>query len=204
MPSGWLGCLLPSTFLASLRKRCALQSAASFSLFPTKLHLSLRNMVLLLFNSNISLWSKLLKTGNWWNERNVTLEVNVLNYGVGQFRATPFSNRMLINCADNNWWDLQGQAWQCPIITVMLCQHIALDKFRRTRQFWLEMINSGVQDNLGYIYSCLWWLQDASERKIRFTSNYSPKELFEKIEDIVIGMGFRVQKRNGKVSITPI
>eukprot|EP00268_Persea_americana_P006904 TRINITY_DN1249_c0_g2_i2.p1 TRINITY_DN1249_c0_g2~~TRINITY_DN1249_c0_g2_i2.p1 ORF type:complete len:444 (+),score=85.47 TRINITY_DN1249_c0_g2_i2:95-1426(+) len=43
--------------------------------------------------------------------------------------------------------------------------------------------------------------EDASERKIRFTSNYSPKELFEKIEDIVIGMGFRVQKRNGKLKV---
>lgn len=44
--------------------------------------------------------------------------------------------------------------------------------------------------------------QDVSERKIRFTSNHSPKELFGKIEEIVVGMGFRVQKRNGKVGIT--
>ncbi|KAF8387732.1 hypothetical protein HHK36_026386 [Tetracentron sinense] len=43
--------------------------------------------------------------------------------------------------------------------------------------------------------------EDVSERKIRFTSNYTPKDLTERIEDIVTGMGFRVQKKNGKVSI---
>ncbi|XXG78933.1 hypothetical protein AAC387_Pa09g0107 [Persea americana] len=43
--------------------------------------------------------------------------------------------------------------------------------------------------------------EDVSERKIRFTSNHSPKELFGKIEDIVVGMGFQVQKRNGKLKV---
>ncbi|MQM20901.1 hypothetical protein Taro_053931, partial [Colocasia esculenta] len=43
--------------------------------------------------------------------------------------------------------------------------------------------------------------EDVSERKIRFTSNYSSKELFEKIEKVVTGMGFHVQKKNGKVRI---
>ncbi|CAK9144505.1 unnamed protein product [Ilex paraguariensis] len=42
--------------------------------------------------------------------------------------------------------------------------------------------------------------EDVSERKIRFTSNYSPKELLERIEDIVTQMGFCVQKKNGRVS----
>ncbi|CAJ2661816.1 unnamed protein product [Trifolium pratense] len=42
---------------------------------------------------------------------------------------------------------------------------------------------------------------DVSERKIRFTSNYSRKDLTEKIEDIVIEMGFRVQKKNGKLKV---
>jgi 5'-AMP-activated protein kinase catalytic alpha subunit len=43
--------------------------------------------------------------------------------------------------------------------------------------------------------------EDVSERKIRFTSNYSRKDLTEKIEDIVIEMGFRVQKKNGKLKV---
>ncbi|XP_077240516.1 CBL-interacting protein kinase 1-like [Tasmannia lanceolata] len=43
--------------------------------------------------------------------------------------------------------------------------------------------------------------EDASERKIRFTSTYSPKDLIERIEDIVIEMGLRVQKRNGKLKV---
>ncbi|XP_072974982.1 CBL-interacting protein kinase 1-like [Typha angustifolia] len=43
--------------------------------------------------------------------------------------------------------------------------------------------------------------EDASERMIRFTSNYAPKDLFEKIEDIVTGMGFQVHKRHGKLKV---
>ncbi|KAF9601741.1 hypothetical protein IFM89_022855 [Coptis chinensis] len=43
--------------------------------------------------------------------------------------------------------------------------------------------------------------EDVSERKIRFTSNYSPKNLLEKIEDIVIEMGFRVRQQNGKLRV---
>ncbi|KAL4203000.1 hypothetical protein AMTRI_Chr02g266330 [Amborella trichopoda] len=43
--------------------------------------------------------------------------------------------------------------------------------------------------------------EDASERKIRFTSNYSEKDLLERIEDIVTEMGFRVQKKNGKLKV---
>eukprot|EP00262_Sarcandra_glabra_P010937 TRINITY_DN265_c1_g2_i3.p1 TRINITY_DN265_c1_g2~~TRINITY_DN265_c1_g2_i3.p1 ORF type:complete len:444 (-),score=87.71 TRINITY_DN265_c1_g2_i3:337-1668(-) len=43
--------------------------------------------------------------------------------------------------------------------------------------------------------------EDASERKIRFTSNHSPKDLLKKIEDIVTEMGFQVQKRNGKLKV---
>lgn len=39
-----------------------------------------------------------------------------------------------------------------------------------------------------------------SERKIRFTSNHSAKDLLARIEDTVTEMGFRVQKKNGKVS----
>jgi len=42
--------------------------------------------------------------------------------------------------------------------------------------------------------------QDVSERKIRFTSIHSPKDLVERLEDIVTEMGFRVQKKNGMVS----
>ncbi|KAL9410041.1 hypothetical protein AB3S75_043906 [Citrus x aurantiifolia] len=44
--------------------------------------------------------------------------------------------------------------------------------------------------------------EDVSERKIRFTSNHSAKDLLEKIEDIVTEMGFRVQKKNGKLKAT--
>ncbi|GFZ13826.1 CBL-interacting protein kinase 1 [Actinidia rufa] len=43
--------------------------------------------------------------------------------------------------------------------------------------------------------------EDVSERKIRFTSNHSPKELLERIEDIVTQMGFRVQKKNGQLKV---
>ncbi|XP_052290926.1 CBL-interacting serine/threonine-protein kinase 1 isoform X3 [Citrus sinensis] len=44
--------------------------------------------------------------------------------------------------------------------------------------------------------------EDVSERKIRFTSNHSAKDLLERIEDIVTEMGFRVQKKNGKLKAT--
>ncbi|PON93081.1 Calcium/calmodulin-dependent/calcium-dependent protein kinase, partial [Trema orientale] len=43
--------------------------------------------------------------------------------------------------------------------------------------------------------------EDVSERKIRFTSNYSAKELLERIEDIVMEMGFCVQKKNGMLKV---
>ncbi|OVA13524.1 Protein kinase domain [Macleaya cordata] len=43
--------------------------------------------------------------------------------------------------------------------------------------------------------------EDAAERKIRFTSNYSPKDLLEKIEDIVTEMGLQVRKKNGKLKM---
>ncbi|CAA6668882.1 unnamed protein product [Spirodela intermedia] len=40
-----------------------------------------------------------------------------------------------------------------------------------------------------------------SERKIRFTSSYSPKDLFENIQKIVTDMGFQVQKKHNKETI---
>ncbi|KAK4383297.1 CBL-interacting protein kinase [Sesamum angolense] len=40
--------------------------------------------------------------------------------------------------------------------------------------------------------------EDVSERKIRFTSHHSPKELLDRIENTVMQMGFHVQKKNGK------
>ncbi|KAL8486053.1 hypothetical protein ACS0TY_022967 [Phlomoides rotata] len=43
--------------------------------------------------------------------------------------------------------------------------------------------------------------EDISERNIRFTSNYSPKELLERIEITVTEMGFHVQKKNGKLKV---
>ncbi|KAK1318620.1 CBL-interacting protein kinase 1 [Acorus calamus] len=43
--------------------------------------------------------------------------------------------------------------------------------------------------------------EDVSERKIRFTSTYAPKDLLEKIEDIVTEMGYQVQKKNGKLRV---
>lgn len=43
--------------------------------------------------------------------------------------------------------------------------------------------------------------EEVSERKIRFTSNYSPKDLFEKIEGIVTEMGFQVQKGHHKLKV---
>lgn len=47
----------------------------------------------------------------------------------------------------------------------------------------------------------MWFeLQDVSERKIRFTSNLSAKDLMERIEDTLTEMEFRVQKKNAKVS----
>ncbi|XP_019414515.1 PREDICTED: CBL-interacting serine/threonine-protein kinase 1-like [Lupinus angustifolius] len=44
--------------------------------------------------------------------------------------------------------------------------------------------------------------EDVSERKIRFTSNNSSKDLIERIEVIVTEMGFRVQKKNGMLKVT--
>ncbi|OWM63244.1 hypothetical protein CDL15_Pgr010644 [Punica granatum] len=43
--------------------------------------------------------------------------------------------------------------------------------------------------------------EDISERKIRFTSNHSAKDLLEKIEHMVTEMGFRVQKKNGRLKV---
>ncbi|KAH0462157.1 hypothetical protein IEQ34_009732 [Dendrobium chrysotoxum] len=43
--------------------------------------------------------------------------------------------------------------------------------------------------------------EDVSERKIRFTSNYSPNDVFKKIEDIVTEFGFQVQRGNGKLKV---
>ncbi|KAF7837636.1 CBL-interacting serine/threonine-protein kinase 1-like isoform X1 [Senna tora] len=43
--------------------------------------------------------------------------------------------------------------------------------------------------------------EDVSERKIRFTSNLSVKDLIERLEDIVTEMGYTVQKKNGKLKV---
>ncbi|XP_059448288.1 CBL-interacting serine/threonine-protein kinase 1-like [Corylus avellana] len=43
--------------------------------------------------------------------------------------------------------------------------------------------------------------EDVSERKIRFTSNHSAKDLLERIEDIVTEMGFSVLKKNGRLKV---
>ncbi|KNA19803.1 hypothetical protein SOVF_058140 [Spinacia oleracea] len=43
--------------------------------------------------------------------------------------------------------------------------------------------------------------EDVSERKIRFTSNLSHIELLERIEDIVTGLGYSVQKKNGRLKV---
>ncbi|KAK4745582.1 hypothetical protein SAY87_011894 [Trapa incisa] len=41
-----------------------------------------------------------------------------------------------------------------------------------------------------------------SDRKIRFTSNHSAKDLLKKIEDIVMEMGFQALKKNGRLKVT--
>ncbi|XP_052208605.1 CBL-interacting serine/threonine-protein kinase 1-like [Diospyros lotus] len=43
--------------------------------------------------------------------------------------------------------------------------------------------------------------EDISQRKIRFTSKLSPKELLERIQDTVTQMGFQVQKKNGTLKV---
>ncbi|KAJ0978730.1 hypothetical protein J5N97_014204 [Dioscorea zingiberensis] len=43
--------------------------------------------------------------------------------------------------------------------------------------------------------------QDVSERKIGFISNFSAKDLFGKIEDMVKEMGFQIQKSPGKLKV---
>ncbi|KAA8528162.1 hypothetical protein F0562_035587 [Nyssa sinensis] len=43
--------------------------------------------------------------------------------------------------------------------------------------------------------------EDVSERNIRFTSNHSPKELLERIEDVVTQMGFRVWRKNRRLKV---
>ncbi|KAF5464873.1 hypothetical protein F2P56_014919 [Juglans regia] len=43
--------------------------------------------------------------------------------------------------------------------------------------------------------------EDVSERKIRFTSNHTAKDLLEKIENIVTEMGFSVLKKNGRLKV---
>ncbi|KAI3770630.1 hypothetical protein L6452_01770 [Arctium lappa] len=41
--------------------------------------------------------------------------------------------------------------------------------------------------------------EDVSERKVRFTFTYSPRNLLERIENTVSEMGFGVQKKNGRI-----
>ncbi|NP_001242199.1 CBL-interacting serine/threonine-protein kinase 1-like [Glycine max] len=43
--------------------------------------------------------------------------------------------------------------------------------------------------------------EDVSERKIRFASNLSVKDLIERIEDTATEMEFRVEKKNGKLKV---
>ncbi|GAB4859010.1 CBL-interacting serine/threonine-protein kinase 1 [Ancistrocladus abbreviatus] len=43
--------------------------------------------------------------------------------------------------------------------------------------------------------------EDVFERKIRFTSNLSHKDLIQRIEDTVTGMGFHVQKKNRMLKV---
>ncbi|XP_050218756.1 CBL-interacting serine/threonine-protein kinase 1 [Mercurialis annua] len=43
--------------------------------------------------------------------------------------------------------------------------------------------------------------EDVSERKVRFTSHYSKKDLLEKIENTVTEMGFRIQNKNGRLKV---
>ncbi|KAJ3693202.1 hypothetical protein LUZ60_008682 [Juncus effusus] len=43
--------------------------------------------------------------------------------------------------------------------------------------------------------------EEVLQRKIRFTSTYSPKDLFDKIEGIVVLMGFQVLRANGKLKV---
>jgi 5'-AMP-activated protein kinase catalytic alpha subunit len=42
-------------------------------------------------------------------------------------------------------------------------------------------------------------LQDAAQRKIRFTSTHPPKDLFDKVESVVMEMGFEVHRGPSKV-----
>ncbi|XVF62351.1 hypothetical protein PTKIN_Ptkin09bG0000600 [Pterospermum kingtungense] len=44
--------------------------------------------------------------------------------------------------------------------------------------------------------------EDVSERKIRFASNHSVKDLLARIQDTVTEMGFRVQMKNGRLKAT--
>ncbi|KAE8689526.1 CBL-interacting serine/threonine-protein kinase 1 [Hibiscus syriacus] len=44
--------------------------------------------------------------------------------------------------------------------------------------------------------------EDVSERKIRFTSNHSAKDLLARIQDIVTEMGFRVKMKNRRLKAT--
>ncbi|KAL5229275.1 hypothetical protein ABZP36_017540 [Zizania latifolia] len=44
--------------------------------------------------------------------------------------------------------------------------------------------------------------EDAAQRKIKFTSTHSPKDLFDKIENAVTEMGFQVQRGHSKLKIT--
>ncbi|KAB2599208.1 CBL-interacting serine/threonine-protein kinase 1-like [Pyrus ussuriensis x Pyrus communis] len=43
--------------------------------------------------------------------------------------------------------------------------------------------------------------EDVSERKIRFASNHCAKDLLKKIEEIVMEMGYCVQKKNGRLKV---
>ncbi|OAY76974.1 CBL-interacting protein kinase 1 [Ananas comosus] len=43
--------------------------------------------------------------------------------------------------------------------------------------------------------------EDVSERRIRFTSTLSPKDLFDRIEEIVTEMGFHVRKGHAKLKV---
>lgn len=64
---------------------------------------------------------------------------------------------------------------------------------------FIEEQSAGVVWTMNTLLPCV-LLQDVSERKIRFTSNYSPNVLFEHLADIVRQMDLQIQKALGKVS----
>ncbi|KAK4383294.1 CBL-interacting protein kinase [Sesamum angolense] len=151
---------------------------------------------------------------------------NVLIDASGNIKITDFGLSALLNISGPNYvapeilsnkgYDgASSDTWSCGVILyVILTGYLPFDD--RNLAVLYQKPSDGERDpdsptlinafQLIGMSSCLdlsgfFEKEDVSERKIRFTSHHSPKELLDRIENTVMQMGFHVQKKNGKMLV---